>query len=168
MGRHGYGTPGLLQKETARGKDQGDIELHFDWDEMVASYFRDGTERDPIELNERTYDPLSLILAISATAFADGKSHAFATSDGKEVVEIEVTHKRDRRIKTRAGRFETHHLDVATKELEGFFEKSPDASIELWLSKDAPTVPLKMKSEVVVGSFHGQLIEATRENKSIL
>jgi len=154
------GRPILYKKKQREGKTKRDIELHFDWDQQLVRYIRDGVERDPVSITEATYDPLSLILAIANTRFIEGTTTVFDTCDGKKLVYIEIVREKDRKLKTRAGRFEAQHLNVATRELEGAFEKSPDASIEIWLSRETPAIPLKMKSEVIVGSFYGELIKA--------
>ncbi|MEO0509439.1 MAG: DUF3108 domain-containing protein [Verrucomicrobiota bacterium] len=159
------GRPILYKKKQREGKTKRDEELHFNWVNMSATYYRNGKLRETIEISEDTYDPLSLILAIAETNFSNEDMRSFATTDGDDVVQIEVRHKKDRKIKTRTGHFQTHELDVATKELNGVFDKSPDASIVLWLSKEKPAIPVKMKSEVVVGSFHGELTEAIRAKK---
>lgn len=153
------GRPILYRKKQREGKTKRDIELHFDWDKMQARYFKNGEERTPVSLIEESYDPLSLLIAICNHEFTRDVPKLIATTDGKELVQIEVNRKKDRKLKTKSGRFEAQTLDVATKELQGVFEKSPDARIEIWLQRESPRMPLRLESEVIVGSFFGELTE---------
>ncbi|MDP4611777.1 MAG: DUF3108 domain-containing protein [Opitutales bacterium] len=151
------GRPLLYKKEQREGKTERDIEVVFDWESMTASYTKNGETYDPLPITLETRDPLSLIVAIAGTKFTKDKTHSLAATDGKRLVSIDILRKKDRKLKLEAGKFTAQHFEVATNELQGVFEKSPDASIELWLSQDTPALPLKMKSEVAVGSFYGIL-----------
>ena len=42
--------------------------------------------------------------------------------------------------------------------------KSKDAKLQLWLSDDKYRIPVKIKSEVVVGSFSAELVKHTKTN----
>ncbi len=155
----GTNRPLLYRKKQREGKTKRDIEVCFDWDALTATHTRNGRTEAPVAISPGTQDPLSLVVAIAGSRFAEGSARALAATDGKRHVQIEIIRGQDRKIATRAGHFDAQHMEVATRELQGVFEKSPDASIELWLSRGPPSFPLKMKSEVVVGSFHGELRE---------
>jgi hypothetical protein len=161
------GRPKLYKKRQREGKTKRDIEVHFDWDKSEATYIRDGKANDPIKVTEETYDPLSLIIAIAGRNYTVGQTETLQTTDGKRALGIEVLPTKEKKLKTGAGKFNAIAMDVATKELEGVFEKSPDASIELWLKKGSPAIPLKLKSEVIVGSFYGKLEKGTVAGKPI-
>lgn len=151
------GLPSFYKKKQREGKTKRDIEISFDWANLAATYTRNGETELPLEIIEKTYDPLSLLTAIAKHDFATAPEFNQATTDGKKLFQIQAAREKTKTIKVKAGTFTAHEVDVATKELEGVFEKSPDASIQLWLSQDTPAIPLKMKSEVAVGSFYGEL-----------
>jgi len=154
------GRPIYYKKKQREGKTKRDIEVYFDWEEGTATYVKNGKQREPIPITWPTHNPLSLIIAISGSEFDLNNPKTFRTTDGKEVVPIEVSLIKKERIKTSTGKLDALRLDVATKELEGVFEKSPDASIQIWLNNSGRKYPIKMKSEVIVGSFHGELTKA--------
>jgi hypothetical protein len=81
----------------------------------------------------------------------------FTATDGKRLVQIEVSPEGEKTVRTGHGQVNSKKYSVSTRELEGVFEKSPDASIEIWLSNDDNRYPVRMESEVVVGSFYGTL-----------
>jgi hypothetical protein len=153
------GQPLFYKKKQREGKTERDIEVHFDWATGSATYTKNGATFEPQPITDQTRDPLSLIVAIASTTFKEGESHALAATDGKRLVYVDVLRQADQKLNLKAGQFNAQHLEVATNELQGVFEKSPDASIELWLSQETPALPLKMKSEVAVGSFYGKLRE---------
>jgi len=159
--------PSVYKKKQREGKTKRDIELGFDWENLEATYTRNGKVYAPMPITEHTFDPLSLITRLAQNDFSLNNQFKQATTDGKEVVYILASLKESTKIKVKAGRFEAYRIEVATNELEGVFEKTPDAAIEIWLSKDAPAIPLKMKSEVAVGSFYGELRGGTYQGKPI-
>ncbi|MEM1223031.1 MAG: DUF3108 domain-containing protein [Verrucomicrobiota bacterium] len=154
------GRPILYLKEQREGKTNRDVRVEFDWESMTATYSNKGVAKEPVTITEETMDPLSLINALAAKPFENSELRAHVATDGKKVVQIEAKQIKKERFKVSAGRFKADRIEVSTKELKGVFEKSPDASIFLWLSQEVPAIPLKMKSKVAVGSFHGQLTGA--------
>ena len=161
------GRPSLYKKKQREGKTERDIELTFDWDNLTAIYTRNGQTSAPLPITENTFDPLALITRLTQNDFIQNREFEQATTDGKEIVYIRASLEESKKIKIKAGRFESHRIEVATNELEGVFEKSPDASIEIWLSTHSPSIPLKMKSEVAVGSFYGELRSGIYQGRPI-
>jgi len=161
------GLPSYYKKRQREGKTERDIEIEFDWTKQIATYTKNGKVYDPIEIHERTYDPLSLLTAIIQHDFAAQTKFDQATTDGKKLIFIQANREKTKEIKIKAGKFVSHQINVATNELDGVFEKSPDASIRIWLTEDIPAIPLKMQSEVAVGSFYGELRSGIYQGKPI-
>ena len=161
------GRPQRYVKIQREGKTKRDVLVEFDWEAMTATYSDRGVAREPVTITEDTFDPLSLITALARHSFAEIAQLSQATTDGKKLVYIEATLKERERLNLRSGKYDAYQIDVATNELKGVFEKSPDASIEVWFSDDQPAIPLKMRSEVAVGSFHGELREGTYQGRAI-
>lgn len=144
-------------KRQREGRRERDIELFFDWDNETVTYVNSGNANEPLAIEAGTQDPLSLLGEVARRVFEIGAVFEIPASDGRrlsnmqaEVVEREVT-------RTPLGYFDSVKLDVSTDELRGVFAKSPDAVIEVWFTDDNHRVPLRMRSEVVVGSFYGEL-----------
>lgn len=161
------GLPVFYKKKQREGKTSRDIEIRFDHATLTAEYTKNGKTYDPIRINEQTYDPLSLITALALNNFQKVPTFEQATTDGKDLIFIKTWLQQTDTVKTKAGKFSALKLKVATNELEGVFEKSPDAAIEIWLSQDMPAIPLKMRSEVSVGSFYGELISGSYKGQAI-
>lgn len=161
------GLPVLYQKQQREGKTKRDIEIRFDHKALRADYTKNGKKYDPVLITDHTYDPLSLITALAMNDFEELPTFEQATTDGKDLIFIKAWLQEAEKVKTKAGKFSALKLKVATNELEGVFEKSPDAEIEIWLSQDTPAIPLKMRSEVIVGSFHGELIAGSYQGQPV-
>ncbi|MGJ8640604.1 MAG: DUF3108 domain-containing protein [Opitutaceae bacterium] len=160
------GQPVFYKKKQREGKTKRDVEVDFDWQNMKATCTKNDRVYEPIELVADTFDPLSLLTRITQNDYSENKQTKQATTDGKKLIYIQTSLKDTKKLKVKAGKFEAHRVEVATKELEGVFEKSDDASIEIWLSQDTPAIPLKMKSKVAVGSFYGELRSGVYRGKA--
>ena len=56
-------------------------------------------------------------------------------------------------LKTPAGTFDTIIVEPVLEGVGGIFKKSPGATLRVWLTDDAYRYPVKVKSDVAVGSF---------------
>jgi hypothetical protein len=156
------------KKKQHEGRTRRDIEVDFDWTQHTATYRDHGHARDAISIHPDTMDPLALITALARHSFADSPQFSQATTDGKKLVVIDAwLQQQHASLKTKAGRLDAYSVEVSTKTLRGVFEKSPDARIEIWFSHDQPAIPLKLKSKVSVGSFHGELREGCYQGQAI-
>ena len=57
--------------------------------------------------------------------------------------------------------YDTYLIEPDLEHVGGVFEKSEDAIIQLWVTADKRRIPVQIKSEVVVGSFVGELVSDT-------
>jgi hypothetical protein len=144
-------------KRQREGRRERDIELLFDWDAGTVVYVNAGNAREPVAISGDTQDPLSLLGKIARKPFPVGAVFEVPATDGREATIMRAEVMDEELTRTPLGMFESAKLDVATDELRGVFSKSPDAIIEVWFSNDDYRVPLRMRSEVAVGSFYGEL-----------
>jgi len=151
------GRPILYLKEQREGKTERDIELHFDWEAQTVEHWRNGERMEPLAIPLEAVDPLSAVFLLRAAELSGEASAQFTATDGKRITQIEVYPEGAATVRTGYGRVASRKYSVATRELEGVFEKSPDASIELWFSDDDRRYPVRLQSEVIVGSFYGSL-----------
>ncbi len=148
----------LYRKKQHEGRTRRDLTVSFDWEEMTAQYNNQGETREPIPITDGTFDPLSVFywaryadLSVGGRiqrSVTDGKKHKLGLAD---VIRRET-------ITVPAGTFDTFLIEPDLEHVGGVFEKSPDASIQLWVSADHRRLPVKLKSKVIVGSFSGELV----------
>lgn len=149
------------RKKQHEGKTRRDVTVLFDWIEMTAQYTNNNNAREPITITEGTFDPLSIFYWFRQKDLSVGDRIQRSVTDGKKhVIGIADVVKRET-IEVPAGTFDTFLVEPDLAHVGGVFEKSPDASIQVWVSADHRRIPIKLKSKVMVGSFSGELIRMT-------
>ncbi len=147
----------LYTKRQQEGKTDRDIRVTFDRQKQLATHHDFGQADPPLEIREGLLDPLSVMYSLRNQEFKVGEPIHLPATDGKKVINIKVGVDGEEEIEVPAGTFQAYRIVPGTGELKGVFEKSKDSKIEIWMSKEKPHYPLKMKSKVIVGSFTGKL-----------
>ncbi|WP_419657909.1 conserved uncharacterized protein, DUF3108 [Desulfosarcina variabilis str. Montpellier] len=155
----------LYRKKQHEGDSRRDITVSFDWDEMTAQYINRGTNKrevgTPIPISSGTFDPLSIFYWCRSVDLAVNKQIQRAVTDGKKHIMGVAVIIRKETVTVPAGTFETFLLEPELSQVGGVFEKSPDASIQIWVTTDHRHLPIKLASKVVVGKFTGELTSMT-------
>ncbi len=154
----------LFYKEKKReGKTRRDIEVTFDWEKREAIYSNHGEKREPIALPAGpVLDPVGAVYYFRSASPKIGETYSFTVTDGKKAVTVSLPVGDKKRIKVKAGRFETFKIQPHTGELGGVFEKSDDSEVNLWFSMAEPYYPVQVEGEVAVGSFWARLKDVER------
>ena len=155
------------KKKQREGSTCRDIEVNFNLEKNTCRYFEKDAFREPIPITSQTSDPLALITALSRHEFANNADFSQFATDGKKLIQIDAWLKDQKLLYLKSGTFDAHCVEISTKDLRGVFEKSPDSSIEIWFSNHSPSIPLRIESQVKVGSFYLELREG-RLNGQIL
>ena len=152
----------LFYKEKKReGKTRRDIEVAFDWENREAVYSNFGEKREPVALPEGpVLDPVGAVYHFRAIPPRKGGDYVFTVTDGKKAVTVSLPVESEKRIKVKAGKFNTFKIQPETGELGGVFEKSDDSEVNLWFSSEGSIYPVQVEGEVAVGSFWARLKEA--------
>ena len=155
----------LYRKKQHEGDSRRDITVSFDWDEMTAQYINRGTNRreigKPIPITRGTFDPLSIFYWCRSVHLAVDKRIQRPVTDGKKHIMGVADIIRQEKVTVPAGTFDTFLLEPELAQVGGVFEKSPEASIQLWVTTDHRHLPVKLASKVVVGKFTGELTSMT-------
>lgn len=145
-----------LQVEGARERDTVAI---FDPVASTAQYInnRNGENRDPVAVLPGSFDPLGIVYFVRSLDFKLGDELIIPTSNGKEffLTVVRVVGKTERRFAL--GRYEAWIIEPDIKDLGGVFKRSENGRIRFYFSADARKLPLRMESEVAVGSFWAEL-----------
>ncbi|MEE4357706.1 MAG: DUF3108 domain-containing protein [Desulfococcaceae bacterium] len=151
----------LYKKKQREGKSKRDITVVFDWEKKEARYSNRGKSKPPVSLMPGAFDPLSAFYFARLTDFSKQKILMRPVCDGKRIVMGEVRVKKRETVKIGEKSYDTFLLEPNLKDVKGVFEKSKDASIQLWITADERRIPVKIASKVVVGSFVGELLSCT-------
>lgn len=151
----------LYRKQQREGSHHGDIEVRFDWTAGTARYSNKGEPKDPIDILPGTFDPLSAFYCARHVALQENATIELPITDGKKVImgRIKVLRRETVTIDDRT--YDTFVVEPDLQDVGGVFRKSPDAKMYLWLTADHRRIPVRIESEVVVGSFVGELISIT-------
>lgn len=148
----------IVYRFEGRGKRPKSWEVHFDWERLKARYTEGQRSREPIDILPGTLDPLSIFYAFRLQALSEGLSLSSPVTDGKRCVTGNARVLKKGTVKVPAGTFETYLVEPDLKHVRGIFEKSPGASIHVWVTSDGRSIPVRIKSKVIVGSFVAELI----------
>ncbi len=138
------------------GKTRED-EILFDAAAGVARAFRDGEPRKSLLVPPGIQDPLSCFYAYRTLDLPGDEEARLDVTDGKRLITGTVAVLRRETVETPAGRFSTVLVEPRLEGIGGVFKKSPGARILIWLTDDGWRRPVKLQSEVSVGSFTAEL-----------
>lgn len=147
-----------LQKEGGRERD---TVASFNPAASTVQYENrlNGEVREPVPILPGTFDPVGIVFFVRSLDFDVGDELVIPTTNGKEffftVVRVVERVKR----KFALGRYEAFVLEPDIKDLGGVFKRSPDGKVRFFFSADERKLPLRMESEVAVGSFWAELTE---------
>ena len=150
----------LYKKEQREGKTRRNVMVRFDWEKQESSYTNFGKSRKPVKLLEGTFDPLSAFYYSRMFDPSDHKTIKKPITDGKKCVVGEANIIRKERITVRDKTYDTYLIEPDLKHVGGVFQKSKNAKIQVWITADARRIPVRLASEVIVGSFVGELVSA--------
>lgn len=146
------------EKHQQEGRTRRQVVVDFDWEHRVARYANFGRHRNPVPVLPGTLDPLSAFFYVRKVALRAGALITRPISDGKKCVIGRARVIRRETIVVGGISYDTYLIEPELAHVGGVFEKSPDASIRLWVTADRRHLPVRIKSRVIVGSFTGDLI----------
>jgi len=144
-------------RKKKEGHRKKEVIVRFDWERMETQYVRAGEDWSPVPLISGSFDPLSVFYAFRTHDLEEGKEIWVPVSDGKKCVMGLAKVIRKERITVKMGEFDAYLIEPDLKDIGGVFEKSDDAKVEIWVTADDKKIPLRFRSEVIVGSFVAEL-----------
>lgn len=150
-------------KKQHEGRHIKDIQVDFNWEEETARFF-DGKKRRQVGLLPGTFDPLSAFYYIRKLDYKPNDIIICPVTDGKKLVDGEARVVKKERVTVYTGTYDTYLIEPDLKHVGGVFKKSKDAKIQVWVTADKRRIPVKIASEVAVGSFVGELSAIEKVN----
>jgi hypothetical protein len=148
----------LRYKHTATGKEKKKIRAEFSREKQQVVYSNFDDTRDPVEITENTFDPISSFYRMRTLDFEVGKSLTFSVSDGKKTFLQRGEVVKREKVTTPLGVFDTFLIVPSAANLSGVFEKSKNPRIRVWISADERRIPVRIQVKVVVGSIIFDLV----------
>lgn len=140
------------------GNYHRDLEVQLDQVNHRATRRRSGGRSKTIAIERDAYDPLTAFFALRQKRLEPHLSLSAPITDGKQCVIAAVHVLARERIRIEAGTFDALLVQPELEHVGGVIRKTPGAEIKLWITDDDRHIPLKVKSEVVVGHFSGELV----------
>jgi hypothetical protein len=132
----------------------------------LAFYSNYGKIEREIPIRPVSFDPLSIAYIFRLGEIKTGIKRSFPTCDGRVLQDVVVTVQEKEKLRVAAGKFEVFEATPALKNLRGVFKKSPRGVLRIWYSTDDRRLPVKMASEVAIGSFTARLEKIERSQQS--
>lgn len=137
-----------------RGRRKDDITI-IDEHRRIATRRRPGKQTQEISVTKPVFDPLSLVYHLRRLELTPGKVHHFNVfADGKlYTLAANVTGRE--RMETPAGTFDT--VSVEPKMQSGGLFRDENSRMTIWYTDDARHIPVRIRSEVKVGTINALL-----------
>ncbi len=143
----------------AVGKKKKDIRLEFFPQNHTVIYSNFDEIRDPIEIPDHCFDPLSSYFKLRTLELTEGQTLSFPVTDGKKFFSQKGEIIGSEKITLKSGTndtlvvYDTLVVVPYVTHFSGVFEKSLDPTVRVWISKDEKQIPIRIRIRVVVGSI---------------
>lgn len=154
-------TRSLLYKKAQDGKRKRRISVNFDWEKLQARYSNFDERGEPVSILPGSFDPLSVFYAFRLMQLKEGEELKTPVTDGKKCTVGRAKVIKREKIKVKDTFYDTFLVEPDLEQLGGVFEKSKNAKLQVWVTADGASIPVRVKSEVLVGSFVAELVSAS-------
>ena len=151
-------TRSLLYKQQRDGKRKKAVTVTFNWEKQEAQYSNFEEKNQPIPILPGSFDPLSVFYAFRLMPIKEGIELQAPVTDGKKCVIGKAKVIRRETIQVRGVSYDTFLVEPSLEHIGGVFEKSKNAKLLVWVTADEACIPVRVKSEVMVGSFVAELV----------
>ncbi|MBN2468293.1 MAG: DUF3108 domain-containing protein [Deltaproteobacteria bacterium] len=153
-------THAILYRKRNEGNHKRDVTVSFNWEDREVRYSNFGRRRDPVSIQPGTFDPLSVFYAFRSYDLCRNREIECPVTDGKKWVVGKAKIIRKELVTLACGMYDTFLVEPDLEHIGGVFEKSKDATLQIWVTADGRRIPVRFKSKVRVGSFVGELVAA--------
>jgi len=154
-------THSILYKKAQGGKRKRKISVNFDWEKFQSRYSNVDERGEPVSILPGSFDPLSVFYAFRLFQLKEGDELKAPVADGKKCIIGRAKVIRREKIKVKDTFYDTFLVEPDLEQLGGVFEKSKNAKLQIWVTADGASIPVRVKSEVVVGSFVAELVSSS-------
>jgi hypothetical protein len=148
-----------FSKSQREGNFSREEVLEYDSWDGVGLLFRNGHFTNSIRLPESVQDPISGLYRFRIMETQPGVEARMYATDGRRVVLARAPILKREKVKTAAGEFECLKLELFPKTLEGPFKVKKHGRIFMWFTDDECRLPVKMSTEIFIGSVETTLDE---------
>ena len=159
-------THSLLYKKRHEGnKSVRESTVTFDWKKKEARYTNSENETGSIQIDENTFDPLSVYYAFRVEKPNKNNEIIVRVTDGKKLIKATGKIIKKQKIKVAGKSYNTLLVQPEIEGVSGVFKKTKNSKLRIWVTDDKRRIPVRIKSAVTVGSFVADLIAYTQGNE---
>lgn len=148
----------VFYRKKKDGQSKRDIIVNFDWEKKEAQYSNFGKKIAPISILPGSFDPLSIFYAFRVHHLKENTVLKKPVTDGKKCVVGKARVIKREKIRVGTKTYDTYLLEPEIEHIGGVFKKSKNANLKLWVTADNRRFPVRVESQLSVGSFVGELI----------
>lgn len=149
----------LLYKKRQESGHPRDIIVRLNQESGTVQYSNFGQSETPILVPSETLDPLSSLYYIRSQQLTTPFTLERPVTDGKKLTLGTAKFIKKELLTLHGKTYQTIKVEPDLRDVKGVFEKSPGATMYIWLTDDNRKLLVKLKSKVRVGSFIAELIE---------
>lgn len=149
-----------FEQRQREGDYEKDTLLDFDWNAMRLSNSGIQGFKNTLELSGNVLDSLSVLFHFRTHWLFKDRLISGLVTDGRKIVTGSGLVVGRETIATPFGELDCFKVEPETKDIGGVFQKSDNASIEMWFTADDRRIPVRIRSEVAVGHFSLELVDA--------
>lgn len=158
-------THSILSKRKSQGDRKKDVVVNFNWEAREAQYSNFGEKREPIPIIPGSFDPLSVYYAFTLHELKEGAQIEIPVTNGKKCVIGRAKVMKRETVTVASGTYDTFLVEPDLRPVGGVFEKSKDAKFRVWVTTGRRRIPVKLESELIIGSFIGELVSVEDAGK---
>lgn len=147
------------RKEQQEGSFSRDDELIIDYQKEEAVLNRDGKLKNSLKIQRKDdlLDPYGVLYYVRGLDLHVGDQISARVTDGISVYQMQIKVLKRERVKSWIGYFDCLKVEPKMQKIEGVFNKKLNAKLYVWLTDDDRKIPVKMQSEIFLGSIQGLL-----------
>ena len=146
----------LLYSKRSTGSRPRDVVVTFDWRNLTATSVKSGGPQETVSILPGTLDPLAVIFSIRMRRLQVGDVLEIPLTDGKKCVEFRASVTGMEKLTIGEQSYMTHVVEPDMKSLSGLMKKG--RQVKLWYTADEQQIPVKMQSQLPIGSFVFELV----------
>lgn len=151
-------THSILYSKKSDGHSKKEVVVNFHWDKKEAQYMNNGQKRAPISILPGSFDPLSVFYAFRLHDLREARTLERPVTDGKRCIMGRAKIIKKEKITVGRTSYDTYLVELDMEEVGGVFQKTKNAKLQIWITADEDRIPVRIKSELIIGSFIGELI----------
>ncbi|MEW6382271.1 MAG: DUF3108 domain-containing protein [bacterium] len=149
------------RKKQEEGSFRRDDELVIDYRREMAILNRGGKLKNTMKIrqDEDLLDPFGVLYYVRGMNLRVGDQINARVTDGMAMYLMQINVLKRERVKAWTGYYDCLKIEPKMQKLEGVFNKKVNAKLHIWVTNDHLKIPVKMQSEIFLGSIQGLLKE---------